>query len=151
MPKTSTLVFILGSLALMSACSTTNTPFLPASLKPAQSGSTATTLAAQCYNEARVMHRSGTFTRQRAADSPDMRRHTKKLRNFCQAYEGHGDMAFWDKLGPNTSKLEVIGAFERACKQEAASGRTVIFRPSSDHIDRMSTICSAMAADFTSR
>jgi hypothetical protein len=107
-------------------------------------------LVNQCHSEARARHSNGTFTLNRFNQSPDMRRHTSKLASFCSAYEG--------QRGPkNVVQVDTVDnansalAFANSCKAEARAGHTVVFRPSTQHVERMTSICDRMARDIASR
>jgi hypothetical protein len=108
-------------------------------------------LVNQCHSEARARHSNGTFTLNRFNQSPDMRRHTRKLASFCTAYEGQRVREYVAQLGVAAETADVTLAFANACKAEARAGHTVVFRPSEQHIERMTSICDSMAGNIASR
>jgi hypothetical protein len=108
-------------------------------------------LVNQCHSEARTRHSNGTFTLNRFNQSPDMRRHTRKLASFCTAYEGQKVPEYMAQVGADAAITNPSLAFANACKAEARAGHTMVFRPSTQHIERMTVICDSMARDIASR
>jgi hypothetical protein len=108
-------------------------------------------LVNQCHSEARARHSNGTFTLNRFNQSPDMRRHTRKLASFCSAYEGQRVSEYVAQLGVAAETADATLAFANACKGEARAGHTLVFHPSAQHIERMASICDSMARDTASR
>jgi hypothetical protein len=108
-------------------------------------------LVNQCHSEARARHSNGTFTLNRFNQSPDMRRHTSKLASFCSAYEDQRGPKNVAQVGVTANNANSALAFANACKSEARAGHTVVFRPSTQHVERMTSICDRMARDIASR
>jgi hypothetical protein len=107
-------------------------------------------IARECYAQARTRHSHGTFSLNRYDQSPAMRRHRANMSSFCSAYDGQKNDAYWAQLRAETQISNTALAFSTACKAEVKNGRTVIFRPTSQHIARMNSICETMAADIAS-
>jgi hypothetical protein len=108
-------------------------------------------LVNQCHSEARARHSNGTFTLNRFNQSPDMRRHTSKLASFCSAYAAQRAPKYVAQVGVTADNANSALAFANACKAEARAGHTVVFRPFTQHVERMAALCDSMARDIASR
>ncbi len=107
-------------------------------------------LAIQCRNEARQNHDVGVFPRKQSRNSAAVRVHSRALDKFCDAFEGKASQEFWDQISASKKPSERQEAFLRACLAEANGGRSTVFKPARQHIERMSSICQKMADDLPS-
>lgn len=101
-----------------------------------------------CRKEARQIHDVGVFPRKQPKNSAVVRRHALRLIKFCDAYDGGASEKFWDQISATNEPIERREAFLNACLAEANGGRATVFRPSREHIVRMSAICQEMAQNL---
>lgn len=107
-------------------------------------------LAIQCRNEAEQNHNVGVFPRKQSRNSAVVRLHARTLVKFCDAFEGKASQEFWDQISASKKPSERQEAFLRACLSEANGGRSTVFKPARQHIERMSSICQKMADNLPS-
>jgi hypothetical protein len=125
-------------------------PVMPQRNTVVAAASDVSELAGRCRAEAQQTHNVGVFPRRRPGNSVAVRRHSLALIKFCDAYEGKSSREFWDQISASKEPSERQETFLRACLSQANGGRSTVFKPARQHIERMSSICEEMSEKLPS-
>jgi hypothetical protein len=140
----SILVLLAGAVAL-SACATTDAQLVQRSKRPDLTPEKIALYRA-CSSEASMGHYPAAVNRRRLSNNQSYRTHVQSMTMFCEVYGGFKPAsALKLESKPGSSFAE---HYADACRAQAEGGRSALFKPKSDHVERMKSLCDRLAADL---